>query len=107
MRLNAIVGLLLISWAVPAIAQQDGAALYAAQCAQCHDSSDAQSRIPPRSAMQAMSFEHVLAALTTGSMAAMAQGRRDDERKAIASFVTGKAAASGAVAAADASGRCM
>ncbi|MCP3477569.1 PQQ-binding-like beta-propeller repeat protein [Bradyrhizobium sp. CCGUVB1N3] len=106
MKLNAIVALLLISCGAPAIAQQDGAALYAGQCAQCHDSSDAQSRVPPRSAMQAMSFEHVLATLTTGSMAAMAQGRSDDERKAIASFVTGKTAVSGAAAAADASGRC-
>ncbi|GLR83332.1 PQQ-binding-like beta-propeller repeat protein [Bradyrhizobium iriomotense] len=106
MKLNAIVALLLISCGAPAIAQQDGAALYATHCAQCHDSSAAQSRVPPRSAMQAMSFEQVLATLSTGSMAAMAQGRSDDERKAIASFVTGKAAVSGAAAAADASGRC-
>ncbi|MGY8681091.1 PQQ-binding-like beta-propeller repeat protein [Bradyrhizobium sp. UFLA05-153] len=106
MKLNAIVALLLISCGAPAIAQQDGAALYAAHCAQCHDSSEAQSRVPPRSAMQAMSFEQVLAALSTGSMAAMMRGRNDDERKAIASFVTGKAAVSSAAAAADASGHC-
>lgn len=54
--------------------------------------------------MQAMSFDHVLTALTSGSMAAMAKDRSDAERRAIASFVTGRIATGGI--AADADGRC-
>ncbi|MET4387922.1 polyvinyl alcohol dehydrogenase (cytochrome) [Bradyrhizobium sp. F1.4.3] len=104
MRLYIIAAAMLIWCCSPAIALQDGASLYAAHCAQCHDAGDAQSRVPGRSAMQAMSFDHVLGTLTSGSMAAMAKERSDDERRAIASFVTGKAATGGV--AADAEGRC-
>lgn len=103
MRASAILAALLIWFSAPALAQQDGAALYAAHCAQCHDAGDARSRAPARSAMQAMSFDHVLGTLTSGSMAAMAKERSDDERRAIASFVTGKAAINSA---SDAQGRC-
>jgi polyvinyl alcohol dehydrogenase (cytochrome) len=103
MRLSVVAIGMLIWCCSPADAQQDGAALYATHCAQCHDAGDAQSRVPARSAMQAMSFEHVLGTLATGSMAAMAKERSDEERRAIAAFVTGKAA-TGTVA--DAQGRC-
>ena len=103
MRARAVLAALSIWCSAPALAQQEGAALYATHCAQCHDG-DAQSRVPGRGAMQAMSFDHVLAALTSGSMAAMAKDRSDAERRAIASFVTGKSATGGI--AADADGRC-
>ncbi len=103
MRARAVLAALSIWCSAPALAQQEGAALYATHCAQCHDG-DAQSRVPGRGAMQAMSFDHVLAALTSGSMAAMAKDRSDAERRAIASFVTGKIATGGI--ATDAEGRC-
>ncbi|MBB4260953.1 PQQ-binding-like beta-propeller repeat protein [Bradyrhizobium sp. CIR3A] len=103
MRARAVLAALLIWCSAPALAQQEGAALYAAHCAQCHDG-DVQTRVPGRGALQAMSFDHVLAALTSGSMAAMAKDRSDAERRAIASFVTGKIATGGV--AADAEGRC-
>ncbi|MBR0929636.1 PQQ-binding-like beta-propeller repeat protein [Bradyrhizobium diazoefficiens] len=103
MSARAISAALLIWCSAPALAQQEGAALYAAHCAQCHDS-EAQTRVPARSAMQAMSFDHVLGTLTSGSMAAMTKDRSDAERRAIASFVTGKMPTSGATA--DADGRC-
>jgi polyvinyl alcohol dehydrogenase (cytochrome) len=75
----------------PVLAQQGGAALYNQHCASCHDAGgDQQSRVPGRNALQSMSFEHVLRIITSGSMAEMAKGRTDDERKAIASFVTGR-----------------
>ncbi|GAA0003069.1 PQQ-binding-like beta-propeller repeat protein [Bradyrhizobium diazoefficiens] len=104
MRPSVAIAAMLIWCCAPALAQQEGAALYASHCAQCHDGSDAQSRVPGRSAMQGMSFDHVLGTLTTGSMAAMAKERSDEERRAIASFVTGKTATGGV--AADAEGRC-
>lgn len=103
MRTSVIVAALLMWCSAPALAQQDGAALYAMHCARCHDGGDAQSRVPRRSAMQVMSFDHVLGTLTSGSMAAMSNDRSDAERRAIASFVTGKAATGGV---ADAEGRC-
>lgn len=104
MRTSTILFALLMWCCAPALAQQDGAALYATHCAQCHDAGDAQSRVPARSTIQAMSFDHVLGTLTSGSMAAMAKERSDAERRAIAAFVTGKASTGGV--AADADGRC-
>ncbi|MBH5402198.1 PQQ-binding-like beta-propeller repeat protein [Bradyrhizobium sp. CNPSo 4010] len=101
MSVRAVLAALLIWCSAPALAQQEGAALYAAHCAQCHDG-DAQSRVPGRAALQAMSFDHVLGTLTSGSMAAMAKDRSDAERRAIASFVTGKMP----MVSADAEGRC-
>jgi polyvinyl alcohol dehydrogenase (cytochrome) len=103
MRASAVLVALLTWCCAPALAQQDGAALYTTHCAQCHEG-DAQSRVPGRSAMLAMSFDHVLGTLTSGSMATMAKDRSDAERRAIAAFVTGKTASSGV--AADAEGRC-
>ncbi|WP_439366796.1 PQQ-binding-like beta-propeller repeat protein [Bradyrhizobium sp. DASA03005] len=104
MSIRAVLAALLIWCSAPALAQQEGASLYAAHCAQCHDG-DAQTRMPGRAALQAMSFDHVLGTLTTGSMAAMAKDRSDAERRAIASFVTGKMPTGSA--AADAEGRCV
>ncbi|WP_439368869.1 outer membrane protein assembly factor BamB family protein [Bradyrhizobium sp. DASA03120] len=104
MRASAVLAALLTWCCAPALAQQqDGAALYATHCAQCHEG-DAQSRVPGRTAMQSMSFDHVLGTLTSGSMAPMAKDRSEAERRAIAAFVTSKAAGSGV--AADAEGRC-
>jgi polyvinyl alcohol dehydrogenase (cytochrome) len=103
----AAVGLLIWS-CLPATAEQSGAELYAQHCAQCHDAGDPQSRVPNRAALQSMAFEHVLRAITSGRMAPMVKERTDDERKAIASFVTGRPADDSAPAAkADAAGHCV
>ena len=104
-RVDLLIAILIASLS-PALAQQDGAALYAQHCAQCHDSSSPQSHIPGRAALHAMSFAHVFAALTTGSMASMARERSDEERKALASFVTGKAADNSSAGAVDILGAC-
>jgi polyvinyl alcohol dehydrogenase (cytochrome) len=90
MKLSAAATTWFVASCLPALAQQSGAALYAQHCASCHDAGESQNRVPSRSALQAMTFEHVLGAITSGSMADMAKGRTDDERKAIASFVTGR-----------------
>ena len=106
MKLSAATACLLLWSSIPAFAQQSGAALYAQHCAQCHDTGDQQGRAPTRNAMQSMAFEHVLATMTSGSMASMARERTDDERKAIAAFVTGKIPSSQAAATAGTSGNC-
>jgi polyvinyl alcohol dehydrogenase (cytochrome) len=107
MKLNAAIAGLLLWPCFPAFAQQNGAVLYAQHCAQCHESGDQQGRAPGRTLMQSMAFEHVLAAITSGSMAPIAKERTDDERKAIASFVTGKNPAAQATAGAGPSGDCV
>jgi len=111
MRLSAATAAFLIWSCFPAAAEQggaapDGAALYARHCASCHDASDPQIRAPSRSALRAMAFEQVLGALTTGSMASIAKERSNDERRAIAAFVTGKVAESATPTTADTTGRC-
>ncbi|MCP1909131.1 polyvinyl alcohol dehydrogenase (cytochrome) [Bradyrhizobium elkanii] len=92
MKLSAAIAIALISSCLPAAAQQAGTDLYAQRCAQCHDSSNAAVRAPSRTALQSRSFDEVLGAITTGPMASFAQGLASDERAAIASLVTGKAA---------------
>jgi polyvinyl alcohol dehydrogenase (cytochrome) len=90
MKLSAAIAVLLLWSFSPAFAQQSGSALYAQHCAQCHESGDQLRRAPSRALMQSMTFEHVLGSITSGGMAPIAKERTDDERKAIAAFVTGK-----------------
>jgi polyvinyl alcohol dehydrogenase (cytochrome) len=106
MRLSAATISLLIWSCLPAAAEQTGAELYAQHCAQCHDGDAPQSRIPNRAALRSMAFDHVLRTITSGSMAPVAKDRTEDERKAIASFVTGRFAG-GPAASPDAAGHCV
>ena len=106
MKLIASTAALLLWSSFAALAQQSGAALYSQNCAQCHDSGDQQSRAPSRNLMQSMTFEHVLGTITSGSMAPMVRERTEDERKAIAIFVTGKNPADKAATTSGAIGDC-
>ncbi|MGY3447317.1 outer membrane protein assembly factor BamB family protein [Bradyrhizobium sp. USDA 4473] len=103
MKLSAAIAVALIGSCLPATAQQGGAALYAQRCAQCHDGGNANIRAPSRAALQSRSFDEILGAITTGPMASFAQGLSNDERAAIASLVTGKAASQ---AASENAGQC-
>ena len=67
----------------------DGAALYAARCAGCHDK--AVDRTPSREVLAANPSSFVLASLTNGAMAPMAEGLSLAEKSAIAAYVTGEA----------------
>jgi polyvinyl alcohol dehydrogenase (cytochrome) len=57
---------------VPVLAAQDGAAIYKEHCASCHDAPE--GRVPPLSAIKAMSPEAVYTALTNGVMRSQAAG---------------------------------
>lgn len=67
---------------------QDGAALYGANCAVCHDGG--LNRAPPRDLFRAMLPGQVLRALETGTMLSMAVTLSTDDRRALAEYVTGK-----------------
>lgn len=80
------VAVLFISSA-PVLAQ-DGASVYRAACASCHDASI--DRAPSRAALMAITPERVLASLESGSMVSMTAARTAAERRAVAEWVTGK-----------------
>lgn len=85
-----VLATLMFISAEAAWAQQapNGAALYRANCASCHDAGV--DRAPSREAFLAMSAESVLAAMESGVMITMASRNSTAERRAIAEFVTGK-----------------
>ena len=64
---------------------QDGAAIYKAHCAMCHDAGG--GRIPPVSALRAMSSNSILQALDTGLMKTQAAGLTGGEREAVAKYL--------------------
>jgi len=66
---------------------QDGAALYQARCAKCHDSPT--GRTPAVSALGAMSSPAILRALESGTMRVQAQGLSSPERIALAGYLSG------------------
>jgi polyvinyl alcohol dehydrogenase (cytochrome) len=82
---HCFVGLFLC--ATPLVAQ-DGATVYRAACASCHDAGI--DRAPNRAALLAMTPERVLASLESGSMISMTAARTATERRGVAEFVTGK-----------------
>lgn len=93
----------LLAWAVfvvvsvvlaaPALAQ-DGAALYAQNCARCHDTN--QPRTPPRATLEQLAQDQIVAALDAGVMRVQGAERTPAERRSIAAYLskaTGTAAA--------------
>lgn len=68
-------------------AAPDGAALYAARCAQCHEGQA--SRAPHRTIAGLMAPHRIVASLESGVMMEQGKGLSDAERRAIAEFLTG------------------
>ena len=73
--------------AAPAMAQ-DGAVLYAQACSICHDGGVV--RAPARRALGEMTPERIVASLETGLMRAQGASLNDEQRRAVAVFVSGK-----------------
>src|SRR5579862_8820079 len=71
-------------------ADPDGAALYQARCAMCHDSGGAESRVPKRKEIAARSPEAITSAMFDGAMIVQASGLTVEEGRAIARFISGK-----------------
>jgi polyvinyl alcohol dehydrogenase (cytochrome) len=72
-----------------AAAAPDGAALYAARCAQCHE--QAQGHVPSRKNLAIRSAINIVMTLKTGSMKPQAEGLSQEEVTAIAAFLTADA----------------
>jgi polyvinyl alcohol dehydrogenase (cytochrome) len=72
-------------------AAPDGAALYKERCATCHDNPQGQLRMPKREEIAARTPEAVMNAMFSGAMVTQAAGLTDDEGRAIALYLTGKA----------------
>jgi len=69
-----------------------GEGVYRLGCASCHDNPEA-SRAPSLATLKAMRFQTIIFALTEGKMKAMGAGLSAAERTALASWLTGGAAA--------------
>jgi polyvinyl alcohol dehydrogenase (cytochrome) len=80
--------LALLATAVCAAAQ-DGAALFKARCAACHDG-PARERLPSHAELANVSSEFIVKAMFEGVMTVQAAGLTQEEGRAIAKFLTGK-----------------
>ena len=64
--------------------------VFESRCAQCHGGNAAERRAPDRNALNAMTPERILEALTTGSMVANATGISDNQKRALAELLSGR-----------------
>jgi polyvinyl alcohol dehydrogenase (cytochrome) len=76
------------SWARSPTGESDGAALYQAYCAHCHEGQV--KRAPQRDVMARLPASTVLNSLERGRMKFLGMMRTDQERQAISEWVTGK-----------------
>jgi mono/diheme cytochrome c family protein len=68
--------------------QAHGEDIFNTRCKDCHD--PAVERAPNRDQLAAKSPAEILTALTTGPMQPMAQGLSQDDKQAVAAFLTAK-----------------
>jgi polyvinyl alcohol dehydrogenase (cytochrome) len=71
-------------------ADPDGAALYQARCAACHDNNSAEGRVPKREQIAARAPAAIVNTMFDGAMIPQASGLTLEEGRAIARFITGK-----------------
>jgi polyvinyl alcohol dehydrogenase (cytochrome) len=73
----------------------DGGALYATRCAVCHDATQTSAagelRVPKKEEIAKRTPQNIVESLTSGSMREQGKGLNDEEKRAIASHITGKA----------------
>jgi polyvinyl alcohol dehydrogenase (cytochrome) len=73
---------------VAAAPASNGSALFGQRCAGCHSGS---GRAPAQAALAMRAPGDIVAALTTGAMAAQGRSLSDADKRAIAQFLTGRA----------------
>jgi polyvinyl alcohol dehydrogenase (cytochrome) len=90
LRSILLITVLILSPLVSLAADNDpGAKLYAQFCGTCHD--HPQDRIPARAVIAQRSPDEVMQTLTNGLMRAQGAGLNNNDRMAIATFLTGRA----------------
>lgn len=72
----------------PASGPARGEAIYVARCKECHESGD--ERALTRAQLAAKAPAEIVEALTTGPMAAVAEGLTPEEKQAVAAFLVAK-----------------
>lgn len=87
---KSLLALFALSTAWAADAGPDGAALYKARCAGCHEAANQQGRTPKREELAAKTPEAIVSAMFGGAMDMQAAGLSRDEGRAIARYLTGK-----------------
>src|ERR1700730_5004078 len=65
-----------------------GQILYEEKCAACHSSSATGSRAPTRETLIEFAPERVLEAITNGAMKSQADGLSDEQKRAIAEYIS-------------------
>ena len=85
-------------------AAPDGAAIYKQRCAMCHDHPT--ERIPARDILAKNAPETVLKSLTSGAMRQQGEQLSEEEKRAVASFVTAKDFGTAPIAAQPSVNRC-
>jgi polyvinyl alcohol dehydrogenase (cytochrome) len=88
---SAAVVIVLSPLASLAQAPVNGEALFNARCKGCHD--PAQGRAPPKNAIAVLPSDQIVTVLTSGVMAPMAAGLSNDDKAAIAAYLTSAPAA--------------
>jgi polyvinyl alcohol dehydrogenase (cytochrome) len=93
MRLPLLVLGALVSLCVSDVSGQDtgGQALFEQRCASCHVNPAPGTRAPTLEQLRAATPESILATITSGSMATLATGLDDAQRRAIAVHASGRA----------------
>lgn len=81
-----VLGVFLFVFFAIVLSAQDGSAIYKSRCAACHDKPV--GRIPPVSALRAMTSGAIRDALDHGSMQTQAEGLSAAERKAVAEYLS-------------------
>ncbi len=84
--LRLTLGIVCLSIGVAA--PPDGSAVYGVRCAMCHEQKS--DRMPARQDLAKLTPEEVVKALTTGAMKAQGSALSDEDKRAVASYVTGK-----------------
>jgi polyvinyl alcohol dehydrogenase (cytochrome) len=81
---SALLLVMIVLFCSP-LAAQDGGAIYEEHCAACHN--NPKERVPPLSAIKAMTAEAIQAALKTGSMQSQAQGLSSAQLNALIAYI--------------------
>src|SRR5207248_10245470 len=86
----AVTAVFAAAVSVRAQAGPDGPSLYTTHCTRCHDAAFS-TRVPSRTMLAQLAPERIVAALESGTMREQGAPLSDDERRAIAVFITGRA----------------